>query len=226
MTFANLQAIVFDLDGTLADTAPDIRESLVRALASEGLPPVDLANVRVMVGNGHRVLVTRALDQLSVPPDETLITHLSDAFHAEYVLQQTRLSRLYEGVVEGLQRIRSAGLRLGLCSNKSNDLCHMIVDNLDLARHFDVVLGAGTGIPRKPDPAPLLHVIEKLGATPDTALYVGDSETDVKTARAAGVPVVLVSYGYTLRHANQLGADNVVDSVLELASPGRLARSA
>jgi phosphoglycolate phosphatase len=100
------------------------------------------------------------------------------------------------------------------------------VGSYDLQDNVDVVLGSGTGLPRKPDPAPLLHVIEKLGATPETSLYVGDSATDVKAARAAGVPVALVSYGYTLRHASQLGADAVVDSILELSPPGPLAQSA
>ncbi len=226
MMLQNLQAIVFDLDGTLADTATDIREALVRALASEDLPPIDVASVRLMIGGGPRLLVVRALDRLGVPDDEIRITRLTSAFHAEYIVQQNKLSRLFEGVRQGLDQIRSNGLKLGLCSNKPDDLCHMLVDSFDLADQFDVVLGSGAGLPRKPDPSPLLHVIDRLGATPETALYVGDSQTDVKTARAAGVPVALVDYGYTLRPASQLGADIVVGSVIELAGPGPLARSA
>ncbi len=221
-----IQAIVFDLDGTLADTAADIREALVRALATEDLPPVDLGSVRLMIGGGPRLLVTRALDRLGLAHDDGRVERLTNTFHAEYLAQQNRLSQLFSGVSVGLDRMKAAGLKLGLCSNKPDDLCRLLVDSFDLGDRLDVVLGSGAGLPRKPDPAPLLHVIENLGATPGTALYVGDSETDVKTARAAGVPVVLVSYGYTVRRASQLGANAVVDSIAELVAPGPLAQSA
>jgi len=221
-----VKAIVFDLDGTLADTAADIREALVRALATEGLPPVDLASVRLMIGGGPRLLVVRALERLCVDDDANLVARLTDRFHVEYLAQGRRLSRLYPGVNESLERMKSAGLKLGVCSNKPDDVCRLLVDSFALGDKLDAVLGSGTGLPRKPDPAPLLHVIEQLGESPATALYVGDSETDVRTARAAGVAVVLVSYGYTVRRAGQIGADAVVDSILELAPPGPLAQSA
>jgi len=222
----NLKAIVFDLDGTLADTAADIREALVRALATEGLPPVDLASVRLMIGGGPRLLVIRALDRIGVDDDDERVSRLTEYFHAEYLEQRNELSQLFDGVDEGLERMNSAGLKLGVCSNKPDDLCRLIVDNFDLGDKLDAIIGSGAGLPKKPDPAPLLHVIEKLGATPANTLYVGDSETDVRTARAAGVPVALVTYGYTVRHAGQLGADVVVDSITELAPPGPLARIA
>ena len=222
----NLKAIVFDLDGTLADTAADIREALVRALATEGLPPVDLASVRLMIGGGPRLLVIRALDRIGVDDDDERVSRLTEYFHAEYLEQRNELSQLFDGVDEGLERMNSAGLKLGVCSNKPDDLCRLIVNNFDLGDKLDAIIGSGAGLPKKPDPAPLLHVIEKLGATPANTLYVGDSETDVRTARAAGVPVALVTYGYTVRHAGQLGADVVVDSITELAPPGPLARIA
>ena len=221
-----LKAIVFDLDGTLADTAADIREALVRALATEGLPPVGLASVRLMIGGGPRLLVVRALDRIGVDDDDERVSRLTEHFHAEYLEQRNELSQLFAGVDEGLERMNSAGLKLGVCSNKPDDLCRLIVDNFDLRDKLDAIIGSGAGLPKKPDPAPLLHVIEKLGATPANTLYVGDSETDVRTARAAGVPVALVTYGYTVRHAGQLGADVVVDSITELAPPGPLARIA
>ena len=125
----NLQAIVFDLDGTLADTAADIREALVRALATEGLPPVDLASARLMIGGGPRLLVIRALDRLGVVDDDDRVSRLTRAFHTEYIAQQNRHSRLFEGVGDGLDRMKSAGIKLGLCSNKPDDLCHMLVDS-------------------------------------------------------------------------------------------------
>jgi phosphoglycolate phosphatase len=102
----------------------------------------------------------------------------------------------------------------------------MLAQSFSIERYFDEILGSGGELPKKPDPAPLLRIIERLGVTPDDALYVGDSATDVATARNAGVPVTLVSYGYTLRSASQLGADAVIDSVAELVDPQQLARSA
>jgi len=179
-----------------------------------------------MIGGGPRLLVIRALDRIGVDDDDERVSRLTEHFHAEYLEQRNELSQLFAGVDEGLERMNSAGLKLGVCSNKPDDLCRLIVNNFDLGDKLDAIIGSGAGLPKKPDPAPLLHVIEKLGATPANTLYVGDSETDVRTARAAGVPVALVTYGYTVRHAGQLGADVVVDSITELAPPGPLARIA
>ena len=210
MIAGGYSAVVFDLDGTLADTAADIREAVVRALAAEGLPPVDVASVRLMIGGGPRLLVERVLHRLHVDADDALVERLSQAFHAEYLKQGNRLSSLFPGVESTLRNLHSAGIRVGLCSNKPDDLCRMLVRNFSLVDYFDEILGSGHGLPRKPDPAPLLCVIE----------------TDVATARNAGVNVMLVKHGYTLRAASQLGADAVIDSVADLVRPGPLARSA
>jgi len=226
MIAGGYSAVVFDLDGTLADTAADIREAVVRALAAEGLPPVDVASVRLMIGGGPRLLVERVLHRLHVEADDALVERLCQSFHAEYLKQGSRLTSLFPGVESTLRNLHSAGVRVGLCSNKPDDLCRMLVRNLSLADYFDEILGSGHGLPRKPDPAPLLCVIERLGVPREDTLYVGDSETDVATARNAGVSVMLVKHGYTLRAASQLGADAVIDSVADLVRPGPLARSA
>ena len=226
MIAGGYSAVVFDLDGTLADTAADIREAVVRALAGEGLPPVDVASVRLMIGGGPRLLVERVLHRLHVEADDALVERLTQAFHAEYLKQGSRLTSLFPGVESTLRNLHSAGIRVGLCSNKPDDLCRMLVRNLSLTDYFDEILGSGHGLPRKPDPAPLLCVIERLGVPRNDTLYVGDSETDVATARNAGVNVMLVKHGYTLRAASQLGADAVIDSVADLVRPGPLARSA
>ena len=220
MIAGGYSAVVFDLDGTLADTAADVREAVVRALAAEGLPPVDVASVRLMIGGGPRLLVERVLHRLHVATDDDLVERLTRSFHAEYLKQGSRLSALFPGVESTLKNLHSAGIRVGLCSNKPDDLCRMLVE------YVDEIVGSSGGLPRKPDPAPLLRVIERLGVAPGDALYVGDSETDVVTARNAGVDVMLVKHGYTLRAATQLGADGVIDSVADLVRPGPLARSA
>jgi len=226
MIAAGYSAIVFDLDGTLADTAADIREALVRALATENLPPVDLGSVRLMIGGGPRLLIERALHRLGFAADDDRVTRLTTAFYAEYKRQDNKLSRLFDGVESTLQQLHQAGIRVGLCSNKPDELCRMLVTNFGLDMYFDEILGSGDKLPKKPNPAPLLCLIERLGVTPDDTLYIGDSQTDVTTARNAGVPVMLVSYGYTLRAASQLGADAVIDSVADLVRPGPFARSA
>jgi phosphoglycolate phosphatase len=226
MIAGGYSAVVFDLDGTLADTAADIREALVAALARENLPPIDVNSVRLMIGGGPRLLVERALHRLHVETRHDLVTRLTSSFHREYMTQGTRNTKLFSGVESTLQTLHKAGIRVGLCSNKPDDLCRMLVRNFSLDEYFDEILGSGEGLPRKPDPTPLLRIIERLGVLPGDALYVGDSETDVITAKNAGVPVMLVNYGYTIRAASQLGADAVIDSVADLVRPGPLARSA
>ncbi len=212
-------AVVFDLDGTLVDSAADVQRALNRTLASEDLPPIDVDLVRYMIGGGPRLLVLRALAELRVKKSRYAVDRLTDLFHDEYLRQENTESRLYDGAEDCLRQLRAAGTRTGICSNKPDDLCHKLIDDLGAGQYFDVILGSGSGLPRKPDPAPLLEVIQQLDSRPEATLYVGDSETDVKTARAAGVDVVLVSYGYTARPAADLGADKVYDSLADIVLP-------
>ncbi len=210
-------AVVFDLDGTLADTAGDVQRALNRTLASEGLAPLDVPTVRLMIGGGPRLLVLRALAELRSKQNRYVVDKLTELFHDEYLRQETTDSRLFAGAADCLRRLHGSGTRIGVCSNKPEDICHKVVSDLGVADYIDVIVGSGSGLPRKPDPAPLLAVIEQLGSTPAAALYVGDSETDVKTARAAGVDVVLVDYGYSARPASELGADRVYASLADIA---------
>ena len=226
MIAAGYRAVVIDLDGTLADTAVDIRESLVRALESEDLPPIDLASVRLMIGGGPRLLVRRALERLGVEDEAGLVERLTRGFYTEYKRQDNRQTRLFDGAESTLRQLHELGVRVGLCSNKPDELCRMLAGNFQLEHYIDEILGSDDVRPKKPDPAPLLAVIERLGVPPGDTLYVGDSETDVATARAAGVPVMLVDHGYTLRAAGQLGADGVLESLADLVKPGPYARSA
>lgn len=226
MIAAGYSAVVFDLDGTVADTAQDIHASLVAALAGKGLPPVDLESTRLMIGGGPQLLVERALNRLGINTDARLVTNLVDAFHDDYLANGDRHARLYDGAESALRQLHAMGMRIGLCSNKPDDLCRMLTRSFDIDRYIDETLGSTPGMPKKPDPAPLLAIVERLGVTPPDTLYVGDSDADVKAARAAGIPVMLVSYGYTLRPAGQLGSDGVIDSLAELVRPGPLARSA
>lgn len=225
MIAAGYSAVVFDLDGTVADTARDIHASLVTALAAKGLPPVDPDSVRLMIGGGPRLLVERALQRLGLDTEERLVSGLVDTFHDHYLATGDRYARLYGGAEATLQQLHAMGKRIGLCSNKPDDLCRMLTRSFGIDRYIDETVGSMPGLPKKPDPAPLLAITGRLGVAPADALYVGDSDADVKAARAAGIPVMLVSYGYTLRPARQLGADGVIDSLAELVRPGPPARS-
>ena len=219
MMNTHVPAVVFDLDGTLVDSAADVQRALNRTLASEELPPLEVDLVRYMIGGGPRLLILRALAELRIKKSRYVVDKLTDLFHDEYLRQENTETRLYEGAEECLKQLRGAGTRIGICSNKPEDLCQKLIDDLGAAQYFDVILGSGSGLPRKPDPAPLLEVISRLESRPEATLYIGDSETDVKTARAAGVDVVLVSYGYTARPAADLGADKVYDSLADIVLP-------
>lgn len=212
-------AVVFDLDGTLVDSAADVQRALNRTLASEELQPIDVDLVRYMIGGGPRLLVLRALAELRVKKSRYAVDRLTELFHDEYLRQENTETHFYDGAEDCLRQLCAAGTRIGICSNKPDDLCHKLINDLDAGQYFDVILGSGSGLPRKPDPAPLLEVIARLESRPEATLYVGDSETDVKTARAAGVDVVLVSYGYSARPAAELGADKIYDSLADIVLP-------
>ena len=215
-------AVIFDLDGTLADTVADISESLETALATMGLPGVEPAAVRLMIGHGPTVLAQRALQHLDISTQQHLVTHLTNAFMGHYAASGNKLSSLFPGVSDCLEELATMNVAIGVCSNKPHGASRGLLVDLGIAKYVDALQGASAGIPKKPDPTMLLEVLRSLDTPAEDALYVGDSETDVRTARAAGLPVVLVSYGYSDRPADQLGADLVLSSLRELpaAWPG------
>lgn len=215
-------AVVFDLDGTLADTAADIGESLNAALATLDLPGVETDAVRLMIGHGPTVLAERAMQRLGVATERRRVEQLTNTFMDHYASSGNRLSSLFAGVGDCLNELAAANVAIGVCSNKPHDACRGLLVDLGIAKHVDALQGSAAGVPKKPDPTMLLEVLRLLDVPAENALYVGDSDTDVLTARAAGLPVVLVSYGYSDKPADQLGADGVVPSLRELptAWPG------
>jgi phosphoglycolate phosphatase len=210
------EAVVFDLDGTLVDSALSIRLALNGALAEAGYGPLDTGTVKTMIGAGPEVLVQCALTALSGDNDTKTVHRVTQAFLDVYRELGNKATRLLPGVETGLAELAMAGIRMGICTNKPDALCVNLLKDLDVAQYFSAIQGSGTGLPNKPDPRPLINILRKLGVSQDNTLYVGDSETDVRTARAAGVQVALVRYGYTEIPADQLGADWVMDSLFEL----------
>lgn len=205
------ETIVFDLDGTLVDTAPDLTAALNAVMAREGRPLVPLDDVRHMVGRGARYLIERAMERTGAPVTAEAVRDLIDHFLVHYDANIAVTSRPFEGVETSLARLKAKGHRLGVCTNKPEALSLKLLRELKMLDLFPVVLGADSRAYRKPDPRHLTDVIAGLGGRADSAVLIGDSETDVKTARAAQVPVVVVSFGYTEIPVHELGADRVID---------------
>jgi len=207
---------LFDLDGTLIDTAPDILAALNHALGRHGMAPVPDAQVRQWVGQGARRLTERALaDQQRDPAGVDAV--LAD-FIAYYEAHIADHSRPYDGVVAALERLADRGAGLGVVTNKLQHLSERVLDALELSRFFGVLVGGDRAARPKPDAAPVWLACEALGLEPDRVLFVGDSTTDVGAARNAGCPVVCVPYGYSQGvPAHELGADALIDSFSDLA---------
>ena len=208
------KAVVFDLDGTLIDSAPDIAHALNRATEKRGIEPFSLDQVKEMIGGGVPQLVRRALLARGLPIEGLM--PLVEDFIGFYRETLTTNTRIYEGGRELLEQLRSGGRRLGICTNKNHELTVEILEQLDLAKYFSSVAGERQGRPRKPDPAPLLEVVAELGASRRDALMVGDSGADVACARAAKMPVVVVDFGYSRVEPEALGADAVISRLSEL----------
>lgn len=212
------EAVILDLDGTLVDSAPDIHRALNLALQRKHLPSLELEDVALLVGGGPEVLVRKALERLSEIPTPAEVRQLTGAFERKYFEQESELSSLFSGAMDCIDYLTQQQIPIGLCSNKPELLCIQLLIDLGIDKFFGAIQGSDSGLPRKPDPAPLLAVIRKLGAEPSRSLYVGDSKTDVDTARAANVPVALVTGGYTTAPVTTLGADWIVESLADLPS--------
>jgi phosphoglycolate phosphatase len=205
------ETIVFDLDGTLVDTAPDLTSALNAVMGREGRRVVPLAEVRHMVGRGARFLIERAMAATGAPATEDAIASLMQHFLVHYDANIAAASRPFERAEAVAKRLSERGHKLGICTNKPEALSLKLMSELRLRELFPVILGADSRPYRKPDPRHLIDTITGLGGDPKNAVLVGDSETDVKTARAANVPVVVVSFGYTEIPPRDLGADIVID---------------
>jgi phosphoglycolate phosphatase len=209
-------AAIFDLDGTLADTATDIARSLNAVLMSDNRRAVDLAAVRLMIGRGPAVLIERALRYLGNAPDEATTARLASAFVDHYAKAGHPRTALFPGMRDCLRELADTGTGIGICSNKPQGSCEALLSDLGIDGLVSAVHGSAPGIPTKPDPTSLLRLLRELEADPARSLYVGDSDTDVMTARAAGMPVMLVSWGYSDTPVAELGADAVIDTVDDL----------
>jgi phosphoglycolate phosphatase len=209
-------AVVFDLDGTLVDSAPDLQAHVNSLLEELGRPGLELNDVRLLVGDGARTLLRRGLEATGGVPAGVDLDLLYARFLERYTARPADNSTVHGGVVEVLQRLGTEGLRLGVCTNKAQAPTDRLLAALGLERFFAAIVGGDAVPAKKPDPGHLRAVLERLGAAPARSVMVGDSEHDVLAARSLGVPSVLVSFGYTPVPARALGAERVIDHFLDL----------
>ena len=213
--------IAFDLDGCLVDTAPDLIGTLNMILAEHGHHGLPLDAARTVVGHGARAMLMRGFEAVGETIGPEQMNHLFDRFIELYRRRIDMASRPYPGVVEVLDAFAGAGAKLVVCTNKRTDLSLALLEALHLAYRFEAVVGPDKAGAAKPDPHHLLFAIQAAGGSPGHALMIGDSSSDVGAAKAAGVPVVAVSFGYSDVSPAELGADAVIDSFAELPAIAR-----
>lgn len=208
--------IVFDLDGTLVDTAPDLVAAANHVLEHVGLPPVDDQSLRPYIGYGARHMIERATAAASLDEaeHERLLQRFLDYYRANIAVG----SRPFDGAVDALERFKAAGARLAVCTNKQEGMSRRLLDTLNLSRFFAAIAGRDTLPNFKPHPGHLLGTIELAGGDASRAVMIGDSKVDIATAKAARVPVIAVSFGYTDTPVQEFAPDAVIDHYRQLES--------
>ncbi len=203
--------IAFDLDGTLVDTAPDLIGVLNLLLAEQGLQPLAVASARHLVGRGARYLLEHGFAEAGAALDDEVAPNLVQKFLDTYLEHIADESRPFEGVEAALDRLKADGARLIVCTNKFTGLSEALLDAVGLAGHFDAIVGADRVSARKPDKAHFIEAVQTVGGELKRSLLVGDSENDVLSAKAAGRPAIVVSFGYTETPPAELGGDVLID---------------
>lgn len=219
-------AIVWDLDGTLIDSAPDLADALSRLLREQGHPGLDEDQVRTMIGNGVEKLILRGFAAVDERIPKEQLGRLVSRFLLIYSVNATHRTRLYEDASTVLHHFQDAGVRQGICTNKPEAITQQILADLSIADVFDVIVGGDTTAARKPDPLPLRACMAALNVDSEKCILIGDSGVDVRTAQAVKMPVGIVSFGYAQEPIEDLGADFIIDKLVSLpASLGRLRKA-
>jgi phosphoglycolate phosphatase len=214
MTLARI--VVFDLDGTLVDTAPDLINALNFVLDREGLPPVPLHSARNMIGAGARRLIERGLELDGRAASTQDITRLTGDFIDYYAAHIADASRPFEGLESALDDLTASGYRFAVCTNKLEWLSKLLLDQLGLSFRFSAICGADTFGVSKPDPTILQQAVARAGGRLSSAIMVGDAGPDIGVARRAGIPVIGVEFGYTEVPIADLKPDRLISHMREL----------
>lgn len=205
-----LKAVVFDLDGTLVDTAPDLMAATNHVLSLLKRRPITMVEVRSFVGRGARILIERGVAATGDAIDEASLTYYHAEFLRHYEGHTADRSEIFPGAVTLLKRLADSGIKAGVCTNKPEGLSRQLLDALDLSRLVGAIIGPDTIGIGKPDAAPYLETVKRLGVPAKNSILVGDSETDILTARAAKVPVIAVTFGYTPKPVAEYGPDHLI----------------
>jgi phosphoglycolate phosphatase len=207
---ARFDTVIYDLDGTLIDSARDMGVAVSRVLADHGLPPISDDDARIFMGEGSKITMRRAFAKAGRTLDEAELSAVTREFVGYYEKDPVRHTTAFDGVAEVVASFERLGLKQGVCTNKFEKSARIILKGLSLMPPIADVAGADTFPVRKPDPRHILMLIERIGGNPERAVMIGDSIHDVKAAHAAGMPAVLVSWGYTATPASELGAEAVI----------------
>lgn len=208
--------LVFDLDGTLIDTAPDLVDTLNVVFAREGLPPVPYKTARNFIGGGARAMIARGIEAEHRTLAQDKLEEMFADFLAHYAEHIADRSRPFPGLIDALDELAAGGHRFAVCTNKLERLSLLLLDALALSRRFEAICGQDTFGIQKPDPEVLRRTIHAAGGTPQRAIMIGDSATDIHTARAAGVPVIAVDFGYSEQSIADFKPDRIISHFSEL----------
>ena len=206
-----VEALIFDLDGTLVDTAPDLIQATNHVLQSIGRRPVSYQEFRGFVGHGAMNLIERGTLATGTAVDPATLKRLHRDFLDYYGENISVHSKIFDGILGLLDEAAARGLKMGVCTNKVEGLSHKLLDELGLAKWFEAVVGGDTLPIMKPDPAPYREVAKRLGVDATRTIMFGDSETDIRTAHNTGVPVVAVTFGYTAQPVETFDPTHVIN---------------
>ena len=210
--------IVFDLDGTLIDTAPDLVDTLNVVFAREGWPPVPYETARNTIGGGARMMIARGIAAEGIAVAPAKLEQLFADFIAHYTEHVADRSRPFPGLTDALDVLASGGCRFAVCTNKLERLSVLLLKQLKLADRFAAICGQDTFGIQKPDPEVLRRTVTAAGGSLTHAIMIGDSATDIRTARAAGIPVIAVDFGYSERPVSEFGPDRIISHFAQLRS--------
>ncbi|MBV8060331.1 MAG: HAD-IA family hydrolase [Alphaproteobacteria bacterium] len=205
-----LKAVIFDLDGTLLDSAADIRQAINATLADHGRRPLTLQEVRDMTGDGLLVQMQRAFAATGAPVSDDQSYSFFQGFIHHYRNQKPDPSQLYPGALDLMLALKQAQIKIGLCTNKQEAATRSLMDHLDLSAHFDFIAGGDTFMVHKPHPGHVQGVLDGLNVAAGDSVFVGDSRNDVAASQGAGVPCILVTHGYG-HDVESLGADVMIN---------------